>query len=184
MGEPFLNFEHVLASTRRLPDLGITPRRTTISTVGWMPGLRRFVDEVEQPLCLALSLHAANPERRSELMPVNERYPLDEVLAECRRYFDLRRRKVFVEVRDCSPASTTRPVMHQGARRAARRQAIQGQSHPLQPDGHLRRLLAGDDRALQGRSRTRAHPRDGAPHARPRHRGRLRPACGRHGAVS
>ena len=97
MGEPFLNFEHVLASTRRLPDLGITPRRTTISTVGWMPGLRRFVDEVEQPLRLALSLHAANPERRSELMPVNERYPLDEVLAECRRYFDLRRRKVFVE---------------------------------------------------------------------------------------
>ena len=97
MGEPFLNFEHVLASTRRLPDLGITPRRTTISTVGWMPGLRRFVDEVEQPIRLALSLHAANAERRSELMPVNERYPLDEVLAECRRYVELRRRKVFIE---------------------------------------------------------------------------------------
>jgi 23S rRNA (adenine2503-C2)-methyltransferase len=97
MGEPFLNFEHVLASARRLPDLGITPRRTTISTVGWMPGLRRFVDEVEQPIRLALSLHAANAERRSELMPVNERYPLDEVLAECRRYVELRRRKVFIE---------------------------------------------------------------------------------------
>jgi 23S rRNA (adenine2503-C2)-methyltransferase len=97
MGEPFLNFEHVLASARRLPDLGITPRRTTISTVGWMPGLLRFVDEVEQPIRLALSLHAANAERRSELMPVNERYPLDEVLAECRRYVELRRRKVFIE---------------------------------------------------------------------------------------
>jgi len=97
MGEPFLNFEAVLESARRLPDLGITPRRTTISTVGWMPGLRRFVDEVEEPIRLALSIHAANPALRSELMPVNDRYPLEDVVAECRRYFELRRRKVFVE---------------------------------------------------------------------------------------
>ena len=97
MGEPFLNFDAVLDSARRLPDLGITPRRTTISTVGWMPGLRRFVDEVEEPIRLAISLHAADPARRSELMPVNDRYPLEDVLAECRRYFGLRRRKVFVE---------------------------------------------------------------------------------------
>jgi 23S rRNA (adenine2503-C2)-methyltransferase len=97
MGEPFLNVDEVLASARRLPDLGITHRRTTISTVGWMPGLRRFVDEVDQPIRLALSLHAADSGKRSELMPVNDRYPLDEVLAECRRYVALRRRKVFVE---------------------------------------------------------------------------------------
>jgi 23S rRNA (adenine2503-C2)-methyltransferase len=97
MGEPFLNFDGVLESARRLPDLGITHRRTTISTVGWMPGLRRFVDEVEEPIRLALSIHAAVPELRSQLMPVNDRYPLDDVLAECRRYFELRRRKVFVE---------------------------------------------------------------------------------------
>ena len=97
MGEPFLNYEAVTESARRLPDLGITHRRTTVSTVGWMPGLRRFVDEVEQPIRLALSLHAADPAQRSQLMPVNDRYPLDEVLAECRRYVGLRRRKVFVE---------------------------------------------------------------------------------------
>jgi 23S rRNA (adenine2503-C2)-methyltransferase len=97
MGEPFLNLDEVLASARRLPDLGITHRRTTISTVGWMPGLRRFVDEVDQPIRLALSLHAADAEKRSELMPVNDRYPLADVLAECRRYVELRRRKVFVE---------------------------------------------------------------------------------------
>jgi 23S rRNA (adenine2503-C2)-methyltransferase len=97
MGEPFLNFDAVLASARRLPDLGITHRRTTVSTVGWMPGLRRFVDEVDEPIRLALSLHAADTKKRSELMPVNDRYPLSEVLAECRRYFELRRRKVFVE---------------------------------------------------------------------------------------
>jgi 23S rRNA (adenine2503-C2)-methyltransferase len=97
MGEPFLNYEAVIESARRLPDLGITPRRTTISTVGWMPGLRRFVDEVERPIRLALSIHAADPGKRSELMPVNDRYPLADVLSECRRYVQLRRRKVFVE---------------------------------------------------------------------------------------
>jgi 23S rRNA (adenine2503-C2)-methyltransferase len=97
MGEPFLNVDHVLASARRLPDLGVTPRRTTISTVGWMPGLTRFVDEVQEPIRLALSIHAADPALRSQLMPVNDRYPLAEVVAECRRYVALRRRKVFVE---------------------------------------------------------------------------------------
>src|SRR2546421_5222938 len=97
MGEPMLNLDNVLAAARRLPDLGITHRRTTISTVGWLPGLTRFVDEVEEPIRLALSLHAPTDSLRSELMPVNERYPLADVLAECRRYFALRRRRVFVE---------------------------------------------------------------------------------------
>jgi 23S rRNA (adenine2503-C2)-methyltransferase len=97
MGEPMLNFDNVRAAARLLPDLGITHRRTTISTVGWLPGLRRFVDEIEEPIRLALSLHAADPALRSTLMPVNDRYTLAEVLAECRRYVALRRRKVFVE---------------------------------------------------------------------------------------
>jgi 23S rRNA (adenine2503-C2)-methyltransferase len=97
MGEPMLNVDAVLAAARRLPDLGVTHRRTTISTVGWLPGLRRFVDEVNEPIRLALSLHAPTDALRGELMPVNDRYPLDEVIAECARYVELRRRKVFVE---------------------------------------------------------------------------------------
>jgi 23S rRNA (adenine2503-C2)-methyltransferase len=97
MGEPMLNVESVLAAARCLPDVGVTHRRTTISTVGWLPGLRRFVDEVTEPIRLALSLHAPTDALRSELMPVNDRYPLEDVLAECERYFGLRRRKVFVE---------------------------------------------------------------------------------------
>jgi 23S rRNA (adenine2503-C2)-methyltransferase len=97
MGEPMLNLDAVLEAARRLPDLGITHRRTTISTVGWLPGLRRFVDEVREPIRLALSLHAAEPRLRSRLMPVNERYPLEDVVSECRRYVALRGRKVFVE---------------------------------------------------------------------------------------
>src|ERR1700742_993673 len=86
MGEPMLNLDNVLAAARRLPDLGVTPRRTTISTVGWLPGLTRFVDEVEEPIRLALSLHAPADALRSELMPVNDRYPLDDVIAGCVRY--------------------------------------------------------------------------------------------------
>ena len=97
MGEPFLNVDAVLASALRLPDIGVTHRRTTISTIGWLPGLRRFIDGVAQPIRLALSLHAADPALRSQLMPVNDRYPLTDVLAECRRYVALRRRKVFIE---------------------------------------------------------------------------------------
>ncbi|HEX5449021.1 MAG TPA: 23S rRNA (adenine(2503)-C(2))-methyltransferase RlmN [Gaiellaceae bacterium] len=97
MGEPMLNIDNVLAAARRLPDVGVTPRRTTISTVGWLPGLTRFVDEVDVPIRLALSLHAPADALRSELMPVNDRYPLEDVIAECLRYVELRRRKVFVE---------------------------------------------------------------------------------------
>ena len=97
MGEPMLNLDAVLEAARRLPSIGVTYRRTTISTVGWMPGLKRFVDEVEEPIRLALSLHAPTDALRSRIMPVNDRYPLEEVLAECRRYVELRGRKVFVE---------------------------------------------------------------------------------------
>ena len=97
MGEPMLNLDEVLGAARRLPDVGITFRRQTVSTVGWLPGLTRFVDEVDEPIRLALSLHAPDDALRSRLMPVNERYPLERVLAECRRYVALRNRRVYVE---------------------------------------------------------------------------------------
>jgi 23S rRNA (adenine2503-C2)-methyltransferase len=97
MGEPMLNLDEVLAAARLLPDLGITHRRTTISTVGWLPGLRRFVDEVDEPIRLALSLHAPDDDLRSRIMPVNDRYPLRDVLAECRRHAAATNRRVFVE---------------------------------------------------------------------------------------
>jgi 23S rRNA (adenine2503-C2)-methyltransferase len=97
MGEPFMNVDAVLAAARRLPELGVTHRRTTISTVGWVPGLARFVEDVTEPIRLALSLHAADPKLRSELMPVNDRYPLADVVALCRTHRERTNRRVFVE---------------------------------------------------------------------------------------
>ena len=96
MGEPTMNIDAVLAACELLPDLGVTHRRTAISTVGWVPGIDRLA-ECEMPVSLALSLHAPNDGLRSQLMPVNDRYPLGEVLAACDRYRARRRRKVFVE---------------------------------------------------------------------------------------
>jgi 23S rRNA (adenine2503-C2)-methyltransferase len=96
MGEPLLNLDNVLAACERLPDTGITPRRTAISTVGWIPGIERLTHE-GPPVRLALSLHAADEPLRSELMPVNERYPLPDVLDACRAWSEARREPVFVE---------------------------------------------------------------------------------------
>jgi 23S rRNA (adenine2503-C2)-methyltransferase len=96
MGEPTMNLDAVLAACGRLPELGVTHRRTAISTVGWVPGIDRLAG-CEMPLALALSLHAPNDGLRSQLMPVNDRYPLAEVLAACERYLARRRRKVLVE---------------------------------------------------------------------------------------
>jgi 23S rRNA (adenine2503-C2)-methyltransferase len=97
MGEPMLNLDEVLAAARRLPAIGITHRRTTISTVGWLPGLTRFVDEVDEPIRLALSLHAPTDRLRSGIMAVNDRFPLEDVIAECRRHAERTNRRVFVE---------------------------------------------------------------------------------------
>ena len=96
MGEPMTNLDNVLAACSRLPDLGITHRRTAISTIGWIPGIERLAAN-PMPIRLALSLHAADPALRSALMPVNDRYPLDEVLAACRAFYARKRRMVFVE---------------------------------------------------------------------------------------
>ncbi len=96
MGEPTMNLDAVLGACERLPDIGVTHRRTAISTVGWVPGIDRLAECV-MPISLALSLHAPNDGLRSQLMPVNDRHPLDEVIAACERYRARRRRKVFVE---------------------------------------------------------------------------------------
>ena len=175
MGEPMLNFDNVAAAAHLLPDLGITHRRTTISTVGWLPGLRRFVDEVEEPIRLALSLHAADPALRSTLMPVNDRYPLEDVLAECRRYVALRRRKVFVEYVMLAGVND-RVEQARALARTLGSKEFKVNLIPYNPtgafDGSSRKAID----AFAGALRSAGVPDDRPPHPRPRHRGRLRPA--------
>jgi 23S rRNA (adenine2503-C2)-methyltransferase len=96
MGEPLMNIDNVLDSARLLPDLGITHRRTGVSTVGWVPGIKALT-ESDVPVRLALSLHAPDDALRSQIMPVNDRHPIADVLAACEAYYAQRRRQVFIE---------------------------------------------------------------------------------------
>jgi 23S rRNA (adenine2503-C2)-methyltransferase len=96
MGEPLMNLDNVLAACERLPEIGIATSNTAVSTVGWIPGVERMTRE-GPPVRLALSLHAADETLRSELMPVNDRYPLADVLEACRAWHEARKRQVFIE---------------------------------------------------------------------------------------
>jgi 23S rRNA (adenine2503-C2)-methyltransferase len=97
MGEPLINVDNVLAGCERLPQIGIANSHTTVSTVGWIPGIQKMADPATPNVRLALSLHAADPALRSELMPVNDRYPLPDVMDAVREWHAARKRKVFIE---------------------------------------------------------------------------------------
>ena len=96
MGEPLMNLDSVLAACERLPEIGIATSHTTISTVGWLPGIHRLAHEGPR-VRLALSLHAPDDALRSELMAVNDRYPLADVLDACREWRAERRHRVYIE---------------------------------------------------------------------------------------
>jgi 23S rRNA (adenine2503-C2)-methyltransferase len=99
MGEPFLNYDNVLAAVRSLNDaegFGLGARQIAISTAGWVPGIERLAGESLQ-VKLALSLHAPNDALRGELMPVTRRFPIAVLMAACRDYRTRTRRRIFVE---------------------------------------------------------------------------------------
>lgn len=99
MGEPLQNTAAVFEAVREIhsPEgLGISARQIAISTAGWVPGIDEMMD-FEVPVRLALSLHAADDATRSQLMPVNNRWPIANVLSACRRYGDRTGRRVFIE---------------------------------------------------------------------------------------
>jgi len=99
MGEPFLNYDQTLRACRLLNDergFGLAARGLSVSTAGVVPGIRRFTGEPLQ-VNLAVSLHAATDELRDRLMPLNRRYPLDELFSACADYTSARRRKLFFE---------------------------------------------------------------------------------------
>jgi len=99
MGEPLLNYDNVLAAIRVLNDpdgLNIGARRISISTVGIVPGIRRLAEENLQ-VNLAVSLHAPNDKLRSELMPINDKYPIALVLGAIDKYIQKTNRRVMIE---------------------------------------------------------------------------------------
>ncbi|TNE91231.1 MAG: 23S rRNA (adenine(2503)-C(2))-methyltransferase RlmN [Deltaproteobacteria bacterium] len=97
MGEPFHNYDAAVGAVRRMMrDLGIGARHITISTVGLVPAIRRFADEGLQ-VGLAISLHAASDETRSALLPVNRKYPLEELIDACKAYVERTGRRITFE---------------------------------------------------------------------------------------
>jgi 23S rRNA (adenine2503-C2)-methyltransferase len=99
MGEPLLNYEHTIAAVRRLIDqraIGLPPSRVTLSTVGIAPGIEQLAME-SLPVRLAVSLHAATDDLRDELVPINKRYPLNDLFVAIRRYTAKTRRRVLIE---------------------------------------------------------------------------------------
>jgi len=92
MGEPLANYNRVLAAVRRITapppnGFGISARAVTVSTVGLAPAIRKLADE-RLGVTLAVSLHAPDDALRDQLVPLNRKYPLAELLAACRRYLE------------------------------------------------------------------------------------------------
>lgn len=101
MGEPLANYRRVVDAVRRITDpapggLGISQRSVTVSTVGLAPAIRKLADE-NMRVRLAVSLHTPDDELRDELVPVNNRWSVDEVLGAARYYADTTGRRVSIE---------------------------------------------------------------------------------------
>ena len=100
MGEPLLNYDNVISSIRLLADketLGLSFRRFSISTSGILPGIKKLAEEKDFPINLAISLHSAVNEKRSQLMPINKTYRLDELSESIQDYFAKTKRKLMFE---------------------------------------------------------------------------------------
>ena len=99
MGEPLANYETTWQAVETLTHdegFNLGARRITISTVGLVPGIRRLAEEGSQ-IGLAISLHAPTDELRDELVPINRRYPLTQLLAACRYYVERTGRRISFE---------------------------------------------------------------------------------------
>jgi len=97
MGEPMANLPAVWESVERLHGaVGLSARHITVSTVGIVPGIRTLTEK-QLPVNLAVSLHAANDELRDELVPINKRYPLNDLMEACAAYLDAKGRRLSFE---------------------------------------------------------------------------------------
>ena len=149
MGEPMANLGPVWAAVERFHGaLGLSARHITISTVGLVPGIRSLATR-SLPVNLAVSLHAADDARRDDLVPVNRRYPLDDLLAACAEYLDAKRRRVSFEW-----------AMIDGVNdRPDDAAALAGLCHRLRPSAHVNLIPLNPTPgyAVRGTPLTRVH---------------------------
>ncbi len=178
MGEPLANEAAVWAAVERLHGaMGLSARHITISTVGIVPGIRRLAER-RLPVTLAVSLHAANDALRDELVPINRRYPIEDLLAACADFLTANRRRMSFEwalidgVNDRpSDAAELADPLPPAAPRGPR------QPDPAQPDAGLadEGIATGAGRRVPRPAADLGGQRHGAPQPGHRHRRRLRP---------
>jgi len=127
MGEPLANVGPVWTAVQRIhDDIGISSRHITVSTVGIIPGIHAL-REWHLPVNLAVSLHAARNDLRNELVPINKRYPLEDLVQACRQYLEVKNRRVTFEWALIDKVNDT----DRDARELARI------CHRLQPSAHV-----------------------------------------------
>ena len=184
MGEPLANEPAVWGAVERLHgDLGLSARHLTISTVGIVPGIRRLAER-RLPVTLAVSLHAANDVLRDELVPINRRYPLEDVMAACADYLEINHRRLSFEwamidgVNDRPSDAVELAALCRRLQPVRPRQPDPAQSDPgLADDGHV----GGGGHGVPRPAAVARRQRHGAPQSGHRHRrgvrsvGRVRP---------
>ncbi len=143
MGEPLANYKAVMTAVRRFVDpapqgFGVSARNVTVSTVGLVPAIDKLAAE-KLPVTLALSLHAPDDALRSEIVPINTRWTVDEALDAARRYFEATGRRVSIEyalIRDMNDHAWRAELLAAEAARA--RQGLGArQPDPAQPDARV-----------------------------------------------
>lgn len=150
MGEPFANYDETLRALKLInagkgPNLGA--RHVTISTCGVVPGFRRLAAEGIQ-FELSVSLHAPNDELRSRLMPVNRRWPIDELLAACADYTNATKRVITFEYTVIAGVNDSRACAEELARQVRRVPMAKVNLIPLSPVSHRPDFRTPDDRTM------------------------------------
>jgi 23S rRNA (adenine2503-C2)-methyltransferase len=150
MGEPFANYDETMRALKLInagkgPNLGA--RHITISTCGVVPGFERLAAEGIQ-FELSVSLHAPNDELRSQLMPVNRRWPIDELLAACAKYTEKTKRVITFEYTVIRGVNDSRACAEELARQVKRVPMAKVNLIPLSPVGHRPDFRTPDDRTM------------------------------------
>jgi|SRR5574344_363194 23S rRNA (adenine2503-C2)-methyltransferase len=150
MGEPFANYDETLRALKLInagkgPNLGA--RHITISTCGIVPGFKKLAAEGLQ-FELSVSLHAPNDELRSQLMPVNKTWPIDELLTACAEYTEATKRIITFEYTVIQGVNDSRACAEELARQVRRVPMAKVNLIPLSPVSHRPDFKTPDDKTM------------------------------------